>query len=46
MISFKILEQEALMLMLTLYIWKELHHNLYVIFNIYDIITSLVPCES
>jgi hypothetical protein len=40
MISFKVLEQETLMLMLTLYIWKELHHSLYVIFNIYDIVVS------
>jgi hypothetical protein len=38
--SFKVLEQEALMLMLTWYIWKELHHNLYVIFNIYDNVVS------
>jgi hypothetical protein len=36
MISFKVLEQETLMFMLTLYIWKELHHSLYVIFNIYE----------
>jgi hypothetical protein len=41
MISFKVLEQEALMLMLTLYIWKELHHRLYVILNIYDNVVSL-----
>jgi hypothetical protein len=40
MISFKVLKQEALMLMLTWYIWKELHHNLYVIFNIYDNVVS------
>jgi hypothetical protein len=40
MISFKVLEQEALMLMLTWYISKELHHNLYVIFNIYDNVDS------
>jgi hypothetical protein len=29
------------MLMLTLYIWNELHHSLYVIFNIYDNVVSL-----
>lgn len=40
MISFKVLEQEALMLMLKWYIWKELHHNLYAIFSIYDNIVS------
>jgi hypothetical protein len=28
------------MLMLTLYIWKELYHKLYVIFNIYDNVIS------
>jgi hypothetical protein len=40
MVSFKVLEQEALILMLTWYIWKKLHHNLYVIFNIYDNVVS------
>jgi hypothetical protein len=40
MISFKVLEQEVLMLMLTWHIWKELHHNLYAIFSIYDNIVS------
>jgi hypothetical protein len=40
MIFFKVLEQDKLMLTLIWYIWKELHHNLYVIFNIYDIIVS------
>jgi hypothetical protein len=40
MISFKVLEQEALMLMLTCYICKELHHKLYAIFNIYDNVVS------
>jgi hypothetical protein len=40
MIFFKVLEKDALMLMLIWYIWKEIHHNLYVIFNIYDNIVS------